>query len=149
MKRLSNVSIWLIISILAVNCKDFQCKGDDAFTGDIIDHIRFPMCNPADIVDSSEWVIRSRDDLEFLISGRTDCDTLIFDFTEFSLIGQRITGGCTIQVSHHLNIDDSRKQYIYTSEKRECGTCKQLEINERLAIVPAIPDDYTVIFKTL
>ncbi|MEZ4916261.1 MAG: hypothetical protein R2836_04680 [Chitinophagales bacterium] len=70
-----------------------------------------------------------------------------FDFNIYSLIGQRLEGGCNIRTVKNLEINHSSKKYIYTGKVRECGMCKSLEMEFQLMIVPKIPSDYTVVFE--
>ncbi len=78
------------------------------------------------------------------------CDTANLpeiDFKQYSLIGKYTQGGgCEVEYNRYLDIDTVNKVYNYTIEVDYESDCDMLIMNMNWALVPTIPDSYTVSF---
>jgi hypothetical protein len=70
------------------------------------------------------------------------------DFKHFSLIGIFTSGGgCSAEYGRSLEVDTITKVYHYAVQATYEGDCDMLLMNMNWALVPAIPDDYSVVFE--
>ncbi|MGB1243336.1 MAG: hypothetical protein ACPG49_12485, partial [Chitinophagales bacterium] len=70
------------------------------------------------------------------------------DFTEKTLLGQRITvTACNVSSVSEVFADPDQKQYIYQLQVNLEGTCEMLFDKIVWIVVPKLPDNYTVAFK--
>ncbi len=149
MKQFTKISLIAIASLFLITCHKYPRKGESGNHGDIIDNYKLPDCYGAKSTNgNNEYIIKSFDDLDTsrsyynCVKGQPN-----IDFSVYSVIGKTIKGGCELKFRRELQIDHQNKQYIYTINFKDRGTCKKLVSNDNLVIVPKIPNDYTVIFK--
>ncbi len=149
MKQLIKITLITFLSIAFVTCHKYPLKGESGNHGDIVDNYNLPDCyGPKSVSSNNEYIIKSFDDLDTsrsyynCVKGQPN-----IDFNVYSVIGKTIKGGCELKFRRELQIDHQNKQYIYTINFKDRGTCKKLVANDNLVIVPKIPNDYTVTFK--
>ena len=137
----------LILFTFFTSCiKEPNCWGDHKNRGEIIDLYELPVCYfIEDTLHIREYIIRSAADLDTV--DNCNPDPLNVDFTQHSIIGKFVTGGCEMKILRELTIDNTNNVYVYSITIRECGLCKKLDHNDQLVLVPAIPNDYTVRFE--
>ncbi|MBN2487198.1 MAG: hypothetical protein JXB34_14585 [Bacteroidales bacterium] len=81
------------------------------------------------------------------------CDTATLpeiDFRKYSLIGKYTSGsGCSVTKAYSLHADTINKTYVYSIHRHYEGTCEMIHSDMNWALVPAIPQDYRVVFIVL
>jgi len=149
----TNPGKYLILLMLAgifTGCeKDFFC-GEDKNKGIIIESIGFGCCCMNDFRDSS-FIIQSEAQLDSLFEYKTcsDLQKPEIDFSEHTLLGYYVDGGgCDIQFIREVTVDESEQRYIYTVKVKECGWCAKLGYSMNWVLVPKLPENWTVEFRT-
>lgn len=95
--------------------------------------------------EGKEFVIRHANDFDY--SEECMIDISGFDFENQSILGKTIAGGCDLKIKRELIIDHYAKTYTFHLRVKDCGICQKEAYNDNLVIVPAIPEDYEVIFE--
>jgi len=135
-----------IVLLVLVGCrKEPNCSGNDKNKGDMIGDFEWPRCYATNNSTGDGYVIRSIADID-TSEYCTPEEPFIVDFSQHSVIGVLVSGGCHLHVLRELIIDDSNKEYLYKIITRSCGLCKKLSYDENLVLVPKIPANYTVRF---
>jgi hypothetical protein len=117
----------------------------------------FGKCFPISKFSSSGYVLidsKSYADLQDTIRvdyfdecNSTDLPTI--DFSQFSLIGIATDAQCSATYDRKEFIDIENKKCVYSIIVNQNGLCKLLVQSMNWAIVPKIPNDYTVEFRTI
>ncbi len=148
----TNPGKYLILLMLAgifTGCeKDFFC-GEDKNKGIIIESI-----NPGYCIDNftdSTFVILSEVQLDSLYEYEncSDAERPEINFNEQTLLGYYVDGGgCDIQFIREVITDESGQRYIYTVKVKACGWCAKLGYSMNWVLVPKLPENWTVEFRT-
>ena len=80
-----------------------------------------------------------------------DCDTAmlpVIDFSKYSLLSKSTNGGgCSATYQRKVLKDTKNRKIIYEISVDYEGVCDMLLGSRNWAIIPKIPDNYTVVFK--
>ncbi len=134
------------VFIISMSCsKSPKCWGEDENNGDIIESYSLPSCFYLPVQEDGSFLARSTDDIDTL-DGCT-VSPLQIDFTKYSIIGFPTEFQCNAKIIREVIIDHNNKQCGYSITINECGLCKSMGINDNLVLIPALPEDYLVIFK--
>lgn len=128
-----------------------SCKKDNFIIIEGVESISFECFEPI----AEHQVINSYDEYSALLDEYRDytqnCLTYFspqIDFTEKTLLGQRITvTACNVSSISEVFADPDQKQYIYQLQVNLEGTCEILFERVIWIVVPKLPDNYTVAFK--
>ncbi len=107
--------------------------------------MELPGC--ANLLDEDELV---RNDSEFAVI-KSSCSSLNFpqiNFNDSTLLAKTITIGCEDEIEGHINKDDLNQKYIYNIEIQR-GLCKVAAVVSNWALVPKLPNDFTVEFYVI
>jgi len=134
------------VFIISLSCsKSPKCWGEDKNKGDIIESYSLPSCYFLPTQEDGSFLARSADDIDTL--GGCTADPLQIDFTKYSLIGCPTEFQCNAKIIREVQINHQTKQCGYTITIKECGLCKSMGISDNIVLIPALPEDYFVIFK--
>ena len=125
--------------------KSPKCWGEDKNNGDIIESYSLPSCYYLPIQEDGSFLARSEDDIDTL-DGCTS-SPLQIDFSKYSLIGFSTEFQCEAKIIREVQIDHKNKQCSYSITINECGLCKSMGFSDNLVLIPALPQDYFVVFK--
>ena len=111
----------------------------------VVQFLELPGC--ANLLDEDELV---RNDSEFAVI-KSSCSSLNFpqiNFNDSTLLAKTITIGCEDEIEGHINKDDLNQKYIYNIEIQR-GLCKVAAVVSNWALVPKLPNDFTVEFYVI
>jgi hypothetical protein len=107
--------------------------------------------------DYDEFVFRDNfsfqefGDIVRIYPANLNCDTAALpgiNFSKYSLLTMSTNGcGCSATYQRKVLKDIENKKIIYQISINYEGTCKMLLGSRNWAIIPEIPDNYTVVFK--
>ena len=112
----------------------------------VVQFLELPGC--AYLLDENELVIRN--DSEFTVI-ESLCSSLNFpqiNFNDSSLLAKTITIGCDDEIEGRIYKDDLNQKYIYNIEIQR-GLCKVAAVVSNWALVPKLPNDFTVEFNVI
>ena len=112
----------------------------------VVQFLELPGC--AYLLDENELVIRN--DSEFTVI-ESLCSSLNFppiNFNDSPLLPKTITIGCEDEIEGHIYKDDLNQNYIYNIEIQR-GLCKMAAVVSNWALVPKLPNDFTVEFYVI
>jgi hypothetical protein len=149
-------NILIFLTILIAGCSKSNME-------DITSEVEFPsllmsVCFDKEISEGQdEFIFRTEEEfenyaesikLELLGGG---CDTVSLpsiDFDNYTLIAKYTTGGgCEVERRRKVYQADENDSYIYEIKERYKGGCHMLIMNMNWAVVPRIPEGYTVEFE--
>lgn len=137
----------LLIVFSQTTCKKYPRRGESVNRGDIVDNFRGFECYSINTYTNDACIIRSVADFD-TIKGSTCVPAPIdFDFNSYSVLGQGFKFRCDVKIIREVKIDYNNKQYIYTVNFKDMGTCLRAGYAFNMVVVPKIPADYKVIFK--
>ena len=131
-----------ILSLSIASCNSKLIKIEDS--GEISESFDFPDCEQMRIQTLDGLVIRDTSDLDII----TTCNTnnLYIDFENYSILGLYSDGVCRLILDRKVSINPNTKTYSYIIKSKDRGLCSSEVFEYNLVKVPAIPDDYTVVF---
>jgi len=140
-------SLVIVVSFLTFSScgKAPGCWGENKNKGEIINNFTIRSCTSTLYGENHEFIIRTSNDLNS--SEACMIDISGFDFASQSIIGKTVYGGCTMKIKRDLTINHETKIYTYKIIAKDCGFCKKELYNDNLVVVPAIPQDYQVVFE--
>ena len=154
MKILLRATIILLIPIFIFSCKKtkFEISGliiSELDLGDCFRKWETPTCcnNPCIIDNDSTYQL-----LPYYLQYQTnDCQNAqlpYIDFSQYTLLCNKIETTCARSVSQKVEKDDTNKKYIYsiTIDDRWCGMTRKYKGNACWVLVPKLPIGYTVDF---
>ncbi len=134
-----------LIFILLLNAcgKSPFCWGEDKNEGIIeqsIDLFCVSFGNDQPVIDSDSAYAA-------ILSPDPQCKAPEIDFAKYTLLGQYVTGGCTMKLKRDVTVDEGQQQYVYQVTARDCGRCKKLVTAFNWVLVPKLPAGWTVRFE--
>lgn len=163
-KMLRFFLIWtttLIITTSLYSCyvDNEVCPSCESDQGIIVSFEAGPVsdCESLQYRQSDNFVIEDDSSYQALFASVAnnvyDCDSLglkAVDFTQHSVMSMAVSGsGCSRSYCVTVEDDPSIRQYNFISRVVECGGCEPLEVVRFWVVVPKLPDDYSVSFKTI
>lgn len=150
-----------LIGVLAITLTVFascekapKCWGKKTVnTGEIIGDTT--LCSNCTFLanENTGFVINSKIDLNRIRSSyyrlADECKLNAFNLDKYSLLALPTVTTCKYKLLKNLSIDHASKNYIYTIEIEECGSCDETNYSANWILIPKIKQGYAVLFKTL
>lgn len=130
---------------------------------DITDQVIFPVLfrNPcfdiASLSRNNELIFRDKESFESYVDSmriypyNLNCDTATvpdINFDKYTLVGKFTSGGgCDVEYKRNVFEDVNNKNIIYEIKINYTGLCEMLITSMNWALIPRIPDNYSVEFK--
>jgi len=152
MKKFLSIFFLLLVFSCAKDSSIIEITGNSQFPDDL-----FRQCFWSQTREGEEFVIRDNEQLLQLAdtfrqaSYGADCDTAqlpSIDFDKYTLIFMQTNGGgCSADFDRKVFKDEENKNIIYEISVTYQGLCEMYITNKNWALVPKVPDDYSVVFK--
>lgn len=84
-------------------------------------------------------------DIEYSLNGGLDCT--IVDFSQYSVLLFPTTANCSSGINRTVELDDANDIVIYTITITQCDNCMSQSRISNWVLVPAIPPNYSPVFK--
>jgi hypothetical protein len=126
------------------------CVGEDKNAGIISSSIEIG-CEPTNL---SDYYLIDSDSLYqqmFIDSanGQTRCTLPPIDFSNYTLLGARVSGQCEISVRREVTRLEARREYLYKIAVQSCGDCKKLAYKDNWVLVPTLPSGWLASFEVV
>ncbi len=144
MKALLKLSL-LIVGLMLASCsKSPKCWGDDVNKGIIAELVTIH-CFPV----SSETQFSIDSDSSYTTVFDSACELPSIDFSRYTLLGVYTEGQCKTRYIREVEKQESKKDYHYKVEVKNCGTCKKMSVSYNWVLVPKVPSGWLVNYEVV
>lgn len=141
-KAILKLSLLIVGFTLASCSKSPKCWGDDVNKGIITESVTI-RCFPA----SSETQFSIDSDSSYANVFDAACELPSIDFSRYTLLGIYTEGQCKTKYIREVEKQESKKNYHYKVEIKNCGTCKKMAVSYNWVLVPKVPPGWLVTYE--